>query len=174
MENYNNPSQETWKDIADYDGRYQISNLGNVKTFYPHSNGAISKVKSKSGYHYVKLLTNGKGKHHRVHRLVAFAFIPNPLNLPFVNHINGIKTDNRVENLEWCTNDYNLEHAERVLGRVRGQKKKKILQVDLYGNIVREIFGFLAVKDFGFNKSCVEKCCSGKAKSHHGFLFRYG
>jgi hypothetical protein len=116
-------SEEVWKDIPDYEG-YQASNLGNIRSVdrkVKNSNGreyyvkgtSIKKTLSKNGYYVVRLT---KAKLERfVHRLVGFAFIPNPENKPQINHINGVKTDNRLENLEWCTNRENIEHA-RVTG----------------------------------------------------------
>lgn len=97
---------------------YFISNLGNIKTvnWKNTSKESILKLtKDSKGYLKVGLMINGKLKTFRVHRLVAFAFIPNPENKSQINHINAIKTDNRVENLEWCTNRENSIH-QRSLG----------------------------------------------------------
>ena len=102
-------SEEIWRDIAGYEGLYQVSNCGRVKSFY--RGGRILKQSLKRGYMFVELYLNTNGKIHIVHRLVAQAFIPNPLNKLEVNHINGIKTDNRVENLEWVTRSENEQHA---------------------------------------------------------------
>lgn len=104
--------REIWKDIEGYEGLYQISNLGRVKSFKRYSEGKILKArKVTKGYLQVTLLKNGKGKNKKVHRLVAQAFIMNPNNCPQVNHINGNKTDNTVQNLEWVTNKENVQHA---------------------------------------------------------------
>lgn len=110
---------EVWRDIEDTDGKYQISNLGRIKSFHrDKTNGYIMKAfADKKGYLFVVLRFNGRYKRYSVHRLVATAFIPNPDNLPQVNHKDEDKSNNRVDNLEWCTNHYNLcygTHNQRV------------------------------------------------------------
>ena len=107
--------EEIWKDIKGYEGRYQISNFGRVKSLiYPKEkimniyNFRRDGEKGK-GYWRVRLIKNSSYKYFFVHRLVAEAFIPNPNNYATVNHINGIKTDNRIDNLEWCSLKENIQ-----------------------------------------------------------------
>lgn len=102
---------EEWRDIAGYEGRYKISNQGRLMGF-GRENGKILTTTIRSGYKVKNLYKDWHFKGFKIHRLVAQAFIPNPDNKPMINHINGIKTDNRADNLQWCTASENRKHAD--------------------------------------------------------------
>lgn len=117
--NDNPPYIEIWKDIKGYEGLYQVSNLGRVKSLLFRNNitakkretPLIMKFTKRSGYYNI-VLRNEKGrKSFQIHRLVAQTFIPNPNNKPFVNHINFNRLDNNINNLEWCTQKENVQHS---------------------------------------------------------------
>ena len=109
--------EEIWKDIPNYEGYYQISNLGKVKALKREIKNQyacgryLALQKNKQGYYYVDLSKDTIRKRFNVHRLVALTFIPNPLNKPCINHIDGIKTNNNINNLEWCSYSENTKHA---------------------------------------------------------------
>jgi hypothetical protein len=113
---------EIYKDVVGYEGIYQVSNLGNVKRVLiswgvkgrDSNNYVIKAFINSSGYYRVGLTKNNKHSNHFIHRLVAKAFIENKNNYPIINHINGIKTDNKVDNLEWCTASQNVRHAIKM------------------------------------------------------------
>ena len=105
---------EIWKDIPNYEGLYQVSNLGNIKSLFRYKK-ILKPIKNTLGYLKVSLYKNKKIKVFSIHRLVAETFIPNPNNLPEINHKDGNKGNNNVENLEWCTRQQNILHRFRVL-----------------------------------------------------------
>lgn len=108
-------SDEIWQNIANFENLYQISNYGNVKSLNYRKTGKEQILKpttNNDGYKLVLLYKNGSRKTLSIHRLVANAFIPNPNNLPEINHIDRDKTNNTVENLEWCTHKENTDYRD--------------------------------------------------------------
>ena len=159
--------EEIWRDIEGFEGKYQVSNTGKVKSLNYRNTGKEKILKGgDNGYGYLKvgLCKDGKEKTCRINRLVAQAFIPNPDNLPEVNHIDKCKTNNCVENLEWCTSQYNTEYsqAKAVIGI------NKISGLILEFPSIRE-----ASRVTGTNISSITRCCQGKLKSAKGFYWHY-
>ena len=108
---------EEWREISGYEGRYYISSLGNVKAVYKwvkNNEKILSPMLNKDGYYQVNLSFKGKVRHHRIHRLVAEAFIENPHGYPMINHKDENKLNNRADNLEWCNNAYNIRYGTRT------------------------------------------------------------
>ncbi len=174
--------QEIWKDIEGYEGLYQVSNLGRTKSLkrkFVKEEKILTYTKNKKGYLQVSLAKNGKTKTERVNRLVAKTFIPNPKNLPQVNHIDGNKLDNSIENLEWCDCKYNINEAWKIgLNKKRfgreNNRSRKVEQYDLNGNFIRTWDTIKQAADkLKINTANIIACCQGKYKKSHGFIWRY-
>lgn len=168
---------EHWKEIKGYEGFYLVSNLGNVKsvdrmikTRYGTriiKGKTLSKIIDSTGYERVNLSNGNKQKMISVHRLVACSFLPNKSAFPQVNHKNEVKTDNRVENLEWCDCIYNNNYGTRN-DRMAGTKGIKVAQI-LDGQVVEVFQSMAEAQRQGFTHSGISRCCSGKLKTHRGY-----
>ena len=158
---------EEMKDIVGYEGEYGITRDGRV---YSYKRKRFLKPGSdKDGYHKVCLYKKGKAKTFRIHRLVAEAFIPNPNNLPVVNHRDECKTNNCVENLEWCSIEYNNTYGTRI------ERIAKKLSIPVYCEELDKTFDGArqAARELGLNNSNIISCCKGRYKTTGGFHFRY-
>ena len=168
--------KEYWKPVVGYEGHYQVSNFGRVKSI-KFGKEIILKQKIKDGYYYVGLSKNGIVKNYFVHRLVAEAFIPNPNNLPQVNHKDENKLNNSVDNLEWCDAKYNRNYGtinERLSkSQINGKCSKIVIQYNLDGTFVREWPSAMECGRNGYNNGHVAACCRGEQKTHKGFIWRY-
>lgn len=173
--------QEIWKDIRGFEGLYQISNLGNVKSVTRIISRSttdlpiqerILKPCVRHGYKHIILSKNGKFTTGHIHRLVAEAFIPNPNNLPCVNHKDENPSNNCVNNLEWCTRAYNNSY-NHLRERAATSKRKPILQFDLNGNFIREwSHAREAAETLGLNKRAIYGACTGRLKTSGGFVWK--
>jgi len=202
---YNNQSlenlkDEIWKSIIEIPEHYKISNYGRIKTEGASYNiqnqyGKRTGIKKKSRilkqdmsnkYPRIKIRTNGKRNStgFMVHKLVAIAFIPNPDNKPFINHIDSNKLNNCVENLEWVTHKENMKHAVasgRMSGKVNYMKGKRRFDnskgVDMYDNEMNLLHSFDSLRDAvdtsGVNYSSIVSCCKGRYNLAGGYIWRY-
>lgn len=174
---------EIWKPVVGYEGFYEVSNLGRVKTLY--YNRLLTQAKDKYGYYKVNLYLNGKAKSYTVHRLVALAFVDNPDGKPCVGHKDETTTNNFASNLEWVTwaeNDRMPLHRKRMSEHCNWRGKgalhncsKAVLQFDNEGNFIAE-YGSMreAERKLGISHSAIASCClEGRYKSAGGFVWKY-
>lgn len=189
--------KEIWKDIKGYEGLYKISNNGRIRR-YNNSSKKYKRIPpfhyiknhiDKNGYYRVILSKNNEVKNYLLHRLIAETFISNPKNLPEVNHKDEIKTNNNIDNLEWCTKSYNCSYGtrtKRIAEKMKiinkgkhysiktefkkGQNAKKIINIttNKVYNSMQE-----AMNDTKIPISNLCNCCKGKLKTAGGFIWRY-
>jgi len=172
---------EVWKDIDGYEGSYQISNLSRIKSLkrnittknnivLPIKERILKQAMSSTGYYIVAIQKEDKQQMFKVHRLIAIAFIPNPFNKRTVNHINGIKTDNRLENIEWATDLENTQHA-RINGYCSDEKEVNQIKDGIVVNTFKSLSH--ANRQTGIQISNISYCCSGARKNAGGFQWEY-
>lgn len=190
---------EIWRDVPNYEGLYKVSNLGNVKSLNYGKKHILKPAKNNKGYLLVTLCKNGKPKKYLVHRLVALTFLPNPLCLKEINHINEDKTDNRLENLEWCDRKYNNTYGNRIkksiqtirINNSNNECYKKMIEARAKKSSVNaekpvvqytkdgiEIINTYksaheAERQTGIPQTNICSCCRGKLKSAGNYLWHF-
>lgn len=180
---------EIWRDIKGYEGLYQVSNLGTIKSVNRYVNGRDKIVlkkgrilksfligrdyKQNGGYLAVTLFKDNTPKQHLVHRLIAESFISNPNNLPTVDHINRIRTDNRIENLRWADGKLQYNNSS-IKDRVKESVSKPVLQYTLdMGFITEYPSAAEAERQTKIHNTSIGECCRGKRKTAGGFKWSY-
>ena len=165
--------EEIWRPINGYQGLYQVSDQGKVRSLKFGKERIMKNIRNKDGYLRIGLRKNGEHKLYLVHRLVAQTFIQNPQNLPEVNHKDENKDNNSVQNLEWCSSKYNANFGTRNQ-RQAEKLSKPILQYTKYGAFVREWKSATDVqRNIGFFCQNISSCCNGKCKSAYNFIWKF-
>ena len=158
------------KEIKNFEELYQVNELGQIWSI--KNKKYLKQTLCKNGYLYVGLHKNKIRKNMLVHRIVAEAFLPNPNNLPEVNHKDENPQNNSVNNLEWCDSRYNKNYGTRTQ-KHKLLVSKPVLQYTLDGELVREWISATEAGRNGFTQSLINNCCLGKAKTHKGFKWSY-
>lgn len=177
--------EEIWVDIKSYEGLYQVSNLGRVRSLermVRNGGDTVRVVKEKilkpwsdkNGYLHVTLCDKSTNKKKfKIHRLVATMFIPNPNNLPQVNHKDEDKQNNKFDNLEWCTNRYNQEYGTKWERQKENSHKKEVVQLSKDNEIIKIWESIREANRNGYNRTCIYECCVGTQKIHRGYKWMY-
>lgn len=181
--------KEVWKPVKDYEELYEVSSLGNVRSITRYKK--ILKPGLVRGYPHITLYNskNKKNKNYNIHRLVAETFIDNPNNLPQVNHKDGNKLNNSVDNLEWCTCKENILHGiknglkiykkgtQNAMYGKYGKNSNRaipILQFDLNNNLVKQWDSQIEIqRELGYKQSVISNCCNGRGKTAYGYIWKH-
>lgn len=161
---------EVFKAIPGYEGMYEASTFGRIQSLMRRQTVILKPTKNLYGYPSFMLT---KKNRFLVHRAVALAFLPNPENKPHINHINAIRHDNRIENLEWCTRSENMKHAYKNFN-ICESKKTAIVQMDLEGNVINRFSGQrVAGREIGISQGNINNVLRGRYSQCNGFTFKY-
>lgn len=177
--------RELWKDIQGYEGLYQVSNTGKIKSLHLGKNRILRSTPNSCGYHKVELYKNKKSKVFYVHRIVAMSFIDNTYGKPQINHIDGNKNNNSVSNLEWVTASENQKHALKnnlhapsyFKGRkgVLSSNSREVMQFTKDGLLVNYYYSIVdAANAVGCKPNSITQALTNKNKTCNGYVWKYG
>lgn len=176
--------EEIWKSVEGFEGYYEVSNMGRVKSLariISRKHGGPIVLDDKFingeltiwGYRAVTLYKPEFRARRPIHRLVAKAFVPNPLGYKQVNHKNEIKTDNRASNLEWCDARYNINYGTAPIRRAI-KRGVPVVQMEMNGNVIARYYGLMeASRITGVARENIGKCCRGERHMAGGFKWKY-
>ena len=162
---------EVFKDIPGYENKYFVSNFGNIK----NSKDKILKPrKDKDGYLLINLFKDKKATTFKIHRLVAIVFIKNnDIRKNEVNHKDEIKSNNNLDNLEWCDHTYNNRYGTKP-SKIAGANSIEVSQYDLNGNLIKKHKSTRQIeRDYGYKHNNISACCLGKQKTAYGSIWKY-
>lgn len=174
--------KQCWKDIPGFEGKYQVSNTGRIRSLNYRRTGktrVLKQATNKDGYKVIGLIKNGKYKTYFIHRLVALAFIPNPNNYPMINHKDENKTNNTVENLEWMSHKDNCNYGtrnKRVSEGMKGKNGKPILMFTLDGEYIRRFDCAADANEYlekDRDKKLICMSARGECKTGYGYIWKY-
>ena len=166
-------AEEIWCPIKGYESMYEVSDQGRVKSIGYGKERILKPRRDGGGYLFVTLYKNREHKMCKVHRLVAKTFIPNPDNLPEVNHKDEDKTNNKVSNLEFCDRKYNVNYGTGIQ-RMADKKSKPVLQFTKDGEFVKEWKSTHDVeRNLNYSQGNISQCCNGIRNSSNGFIWKF-
>ena len=171
-------AEEIWCPIKEYEGLYEVSDKGRVKSLKFGKERILRPVRNNNGYLLVGLRKNGEKKMYKVHRLVSQTFIQNPDNLPEINHIDEDKTNNKVQNLEWCNRKSNCNYGnrnKRISEKMtNGKLSKPVLQYSLDWKFIKEWQSLHDVeRNLGYSSGNISGCCTGRRKNAYNFIWKF-
>lgn len=167
--------EDNWKDCVGYEGLYQVNRQGEVRSSHKGGWKILVAGISNAGYRHFLFYKNGKRVNVRGNRLVAEAFIPNPDNSPFVNHKDENPSNDCVENLEWCTCEYNINYGTaRERSSLNHRKNRPVCMFDVNGDFIREFYNINdAAKFVNGAHTCILRCCNNSVLCYKGYIWRY-